>query len=156
MLFTDPIMTIHVNRIVDRPSMNSIDTGGYKSIDAEILRGGYRKPSVVIARIPDHKNGHAMRLNKVALKYLDFLKNVDLGVHVRVFNSTVKANAKASEKYIINVFNYTLKDISSNWCHIYMSNFLDYIFLELTQAFCKCHWKTQNDEQIYMELKNMK
>jgi hypothetical protein len=37
-----------------------------------------------------------------------------------------------------------------------MSEFPGYIFLELTQAFCKHHWKTQNDEQIYMELKNMK
>jgi len=37
-----------------------------------------------------------------------------------------------------------------------MLEFLDYIFLELTQAFCKCHQRTQNDEQIYMELKNMK
>jgi hypothetical protein len=37
-----------------------------------------------------------------------------------------------------------------------MLEFLDYIFLELTQTFCKCHQRTQNDEQIYMELKNMK
>jgi hypothetical protein len=37
-----------------------------------------------------------------------------------------------------------------------MSEFLDCTFLELTQAFCKCHQKNQNDEQIYMELKNMK
>jgi hypothetical protein len=28
-----------------------------------------------------------------------------------------------------------------------MSNFPDYIFLKLTQAFCKCHWKTQNDKK---------
>jgi hypothetical protein len=37
-----------------------------------------------------------------------------------------------------------------------MLEFLDCIFLELTQAFCKRHQKTQNDEQIYMELKNVK
>jgi hypothetical protein len=37
-----------------------------------------------------------------------------------------------------------------------MLEFLNCIFLELTQAFCKRHHKTQNDEQIYMELKNMK
>jgi hypothetical protein len=37
-----------------------------------------------------------------------------------------------------------------------MSKNFDCIFLELTQAFCKCHRKIQNDEQIYMELKNMK
>ncbi len=37
-----------------------------------------------------------------------------------------------------------------------MSKFLDCIFLELTQAFCKRHRKILNEEQIYMELKNMK
>jgi hypothetical protein len=37
-----------------------------------------------------------------------------------------------------------------------MSKKFNYIFPELTHAFCKCHRKTQNDEQIYMELKIMK
>jgi hypothetical protein len=37
-----------------------------------------------------------------------------------------------------------------------MLEFLDYIFLKFTQAFCKHHRKIQNDEQIYLELKNMK
>jgi hypothetical protein len=37
-----------------------------------------------------------------------------------------------------------------------MSKFPNYIFLEPTQTFCKHHWRTQNDKQIYMELKNMK
>ncbi len=78
---------------------------------------------------------------------MKFFLNVNLDVHVKMFNSTVKENAKNSEKYTINVFSYTLKDISSNLCHNYMSNFPDYIFLKLTQAFCKCHWKTQNDKK---------
>jgi hypothetical protein len=37
-----------------------------------------------------------------------------------------------------------------------MSKFPDYIFSKLSHVFCKHHQKTQNDEQIYMELKNMK
>ncbi len=37
-----------------------------------------------------------------------------------------------------------------------MSKFPNCIFLKLTQTFYKRHRKTQNDEQIYMELKNMK
>jgi hypothetical protein len=37
-----------------------------------------------------------------------------------------------------------------------MSKFLDCTFSKLTHAFCKYHQKTQNDKQIYMELKNMK
>jgi hypothetical protein len=37
-----------------------------------------------------------------------------------------------------------------------MSKFPNYIVLKFTQAFCKHHQKIQNDEQIYVELKNMK
>jgi hypothetical protein len=37
-----------------------------------------------------------------------------------------------------------------------MSKFLDFTFLEFTQALCKHHWKIKNEEQIYMELTNMK
>jgi hypothetical protein len=51
--------------------MNSIAMGGYISTDAENLKRGYRKPFVVIAKIPNHRNGHAMGPNRVALKYLD-------------------------------------------------------------------------------------
>jgi len=43
-----------------------------------------------------------------------------------------------------------------DWCHNYMLEYPDYTFSDITQAFCKCHRRTQNDEQIYMELKNMK
>jgi hypothetical protein len=73
-----------------------------------------------------------------------------------MFNFAIKANAETFEKYIINAFSYMLRDMASYWCHNYMLEFLDYTFLELTHAFCKHHRKTQNYEQIYMELKNMK
>ncbi len=73
-----------------------------------------------------------------------------------MFNSIVKANAKTSKEYIINVFSYMLRDSASEWCHNYMLEFLDYIFSKLTHAFCKHHRKTQNDKKIYIKLKNMK
>jgi hypothetical protein len=73
-----------------------------------------------------------------------------------MFNSIIKKIVKTSEEYIINAFNYMLKDTILDWCHNYMSKFPNSIFSELTQAFCKCHRKIQNDEQIYMELKKMK
>jgi hypothetical protein len=37
-----------------------------------------------------------------------------------------------------------------------MLEFCDYIFSKLSCAFSKCRQKTQNDEQIYVELKNLK
>jgi hypothetical protein len=46
MVFTNPIMSTYMNRIVDRPPMNSMATGGYKSIDATNPRGGYQGPSM--------------------------------------------------------------------------------------------------------------
>jgi hypothetical protein len=156
MVFTNPIMTTHVNMTTNQALMNLMVVGGYISTNVANLRKGYREPSVVTAKIPDHKDGHSNRPNMIAFKYLDFKKNVDLNVHVRVFNFAIKANTKTFEEHIINAFNYTLKNTTSDYCHNYMLRFLDYIILKLTKTFYKCHRKTHNDEQIYMELKNMK
>jgi hypothetical protein len=43
-----------------------------------------------------------VRPNRVAFKYHDFKKDVDLDAHVRVFNYVMNGNAETSEKYIIN------------------------------------------------------
>jgi hypothetical protein len=58
-----------------------------------------------------------------------------------MFNFVIKPNVNTSEKYIINVFYYMLKDTTSDWCHNYMSKYLDCIFSELTKAVCKFHQK---------------
>ncbi len=76
---------------------NSIVAGRYKSIDAKNPRRAYQKPSIITQGIINHRNGHSIRPNRVLLKYLDFKKDVDLNVHVRMFNSIVKANAKTSK-----------------------------------------------------------
>jgi hypothetical protein len=78
-------MTTDVNRIVNQQSMGSMIVGGYKYIDATNPRGGYQKPFVVNAQIPNHKDGHFVRPNMVAIKYPDFLKNADPNAHVKVF-----------------------------------------------------------------------
>jgi hypothetical protein len=44
----------------------------------------------------------------VAVKYIDFKKNVDPDVHLRMFNFVIKENAKTSKEYIINAFSYML------------------------------------------------
>jgi hypothetical protein len=41
---------------------------GTKSANAVHPRGGYRKPIIIIAPILDHKDGHYVRSNRVALK----------------------------------------------------------------------------------------
>jgi hypothetical protein len=90
MVFTNPIMIIFVNMTTNWPSMNLMDVGRYKNVDATNLRGGYWKSSIVIAQILDHKDGHYVRPNRVALKYPDFKKNVDPSVHVRMLNFVLK------------------------------------------------------------------
>jgi hypothetical protein len=111
MVFTNSIMTTHVNRIANGPPMSLITIRGYKSRNVGNPRGGYQDASVITIGIPNHRNGHSMRPNKVAFKYPNFKKDVDPDTHVRMFNSIMKANVGTSEEYIINVLNYTLKDI---------------------------------------------
>ncbi len=90
------------------------------------------------------------------LKYPDYKKGANLNVHVKVFQATIKMNGETFDKCVTNAFNYTMKETTSDWCHNYMLEFPNYVFFELTQTFYKCHQKTQNDEQIYMEFKNIK
>jgi hypothetical protein len=66
MVFTNPIMTTHVNRIVDRPLMSSMATRRYRNANATNLIRGYQKPCAIIVSILDHKYGRFVRPNKVA------------------------------------------------------------------------------------------
>ncbi len=121
MVFFNLIMTIHMNKIAKRPSMNLMATKRYINVNAMNPKGGYQEPFIVIAQIPNHKDCHYGRPNMVALKYLDLKKNANPNVHVKVFNSTIKANVKTSKEYIINAFSYMLKDTALDWCHSYKS-----------------------------------
>ncbi len=88
--------------------------GRYKSENAVNPRGGYQEPFVVTTLIIDHKDGHYVKPNKVAFKYLDFKKDVDLDVDVKVSNSVVKLNVETSKIYINNAFSYTLRNMALN------------------------------------------
>ncbi len=113
-VFTNPIMTTHGNKTTDRPLMNLMAVGRCRSTIVMHLRRGYWELIAIIAPILDHKDGHYVKLNKVTLKYPDFKKDVDPYVHVKVFNFAIKTNAETSKEYIINAFNYTLKNITLN------------------------------------------
>jgi hypothetical protein len=69
--------------------MSSMVIGGYINADTMYPIGGYWEPSVVITPIPDHRDGHYVRPNRVAFKYLNFKKDVDPNVHVNMFNFVV-------------------------------------------------------------------
>jgi hypothetical protein len=51
MVFTNMIITIHVNMIADRPLMSSMVAKGYKNADVLHPRGRYQKPFVITALI---------------------------------------------------------------------------------------------------------
>ncbi len=80
--------------------MNSIAVGRYKSINVKNPKGGYREPFVITQGILDHIIGHFVRPNRVVFKYPDFKKDIDLDVHVRMFNFVMKVNAKTYKEYI--------------------------------------------------------
>jgi hypothetical protein len=41
MVFTNPIMNIHVHKTTNQPSMSPIATKGYKNINVEDPKGGH-------------------------------------------------------------------------------------------------------------------
>jgi hypothetical protein len=94
--------------------MSSMAIGRCKSVDVVHSKGGYREPIVVTTPILDHRYGHYVKPNRVTLKYHDFKKDVDLNVHLRMFNSAIKTHEETSKEYIIIAFNYTLKDMASD------------------------------------------
>jgi len=112
MVFTNLIMSTHVNRIIDQPWMNSMAIKRYKSVDVANLRGGYRESYVATTQTPNHRDGHFVKPNRVALKYPNFFLNDDLDAHFRMFNFVIKTNVETFKQYIINAFNYMLKDIT--------------------------------------------
>jgi len=74
MVFTNLIITTHVNNITDQPSMNLVVIGGHKNTNVANPRGGYREPFVITTQIPNHKDTHFVRPNNLALKYHDSKK----------------------------------------------------------------------------------
>jgi hypothetical protein len=64
--------------------------GGYRIVNVVNPIGGYWESSTVITTIPDHRDGHYVRLNRVIIKYPNFKRDVDLDAHVKVFNSAIK------------------------------------------------------------------
>ncbi len=120
LVFTNPIMTTHLNGIANQPPISSMVVGGYKSVDVMNPRGGYWKPFAIITQIFDHRNGHYVKPNMVALKHFDLKKDANPNAHVRMFNFAVKVNVETSKEYIINAFSYMLRNTTLDWCHNYV------------------------------------
>jgi hypothetical protein len=86
----------------------------------------------------------------------EYVKYFDPNVHVKVFKAAIITNNETNDAKNVNLFNFTLKDIMFDRCNNYLRDYLNCTFAELHLAFCKKYKKVQNDEQVYLQLKNMK
>jgi hypothetical protein len=82
--------------------------------------------------------------------YLEYVRNFNPNANVKVFKVAIKANNETNDAKIVNLFNFTLKDIVSNWCNNYMGYYPNCTFAKLQVAFYKRYKKVRNDEQIYL------
>jgi hypothetical protein len=71
-------------------------------------------------------------------------------------SNPLKVNCETIDEEIAIFFNFTLRDNTSNLCNNYMRDNPNCRFAYLEQAFCKCYWIVQNDEHVYLQLKNLK
>jgi hypothetical protein len=82
---------------------------------------GHRIGSMVNPTI----GGSVAKPHRSALKYPYHKKDAYLDFHVRMFHTFIRGNGETYEKYIINAFNYTLRNMTLYWCHNYMLDRLD-------------------------------
>jgi hypothetical protein len=59
------------------------------------------------------------------------------------------------EVNIANLFGFILRDNILKWGENFVQDHPNYIFEELEQAFCKRFWIVKNDEEVYMQQRNL-
>jgi hypothetical protein len=63
--------------------------------------------------------------------YLEYVKDSDPKVHVRIFKASIRINGEIEDVEIVNLFSFTLKDIVFNWCNNYMGDYPNCTFAKL-------------------------
>ncbi len=82
------------------------------------------------------------------LNYHEYKKDFDPNAHVWIFKITIKANGEIEDDKIMNMFNFTFKDIAFDWywCSNYMNNYPSYRFVALST----CYQIMQNYESTLL------
>ncbi len=57
------------------------------------------------------------------LNYPKYVKDSDPNAHVKVFKATIRTNSETDDGEIVNLFNFTFKDIVFNWCNNYLGDY---------------------------------
>ncbi len=69
------------------------------------------------------------------LNYPKYVKDSDPNALVRMFKVAIKTNSETNDAKIIILFNFTLKDIMSEWCNNIMGDYPNCIFVKLQLVF---------------------
>jgi hypothetical protein len=64
------------------------------------------------------------------LNYLEYVKDFDPNVHVKVCKAANIINNEIDDAKIVNLFSFTLRNIMSNRCSNYMGDYPNCIFIE--------------------------
>ncbi len=83
------------------------------------------------------------------------MKGIDHDTHIKVFKQAIKANGEIMEMNIINLFGFTLQENISEWGENFIQDHLNCTFDELEQTFFKHFQIVRNDEEKYMQLRNL-
>ncbi len=109
----------------------------------------YRQPIVQLVLEP------TIKLSYKKLQYPTYVTDTNLNVHNKVFKKAIKANGETMETDIINLFGFTLLNNILEWGENFVQDHSNCTFEELEQAFYKCFQIVNNDEEIYMQLRNL-
>jgi hypothetical protein len=63
--------------------------------------------------------------------YLEYVKDYNPNVHVRVFKVASRANSEIDDAKVVHLFIFTLENIVCNWCNNYMGDYPNCIFVKL-------------------------
>jgi hypothetical protein len=88
------------------------------------ILGPFRLPMVNLRRPPLPPN----RPYCWPLNYPKYVKDSNPDVHVKVLKVAIRANSEIDDVKIVNMFNFTLKDIVFDWCNNYMGDYPDHTF----------------------------
>jgi hypothetical protein len=83
------------------------------------------------------------------------MKDIDPDAHIIIFKKAFKANGETMGADIINLFGFTLQNNILERGGNFVQNHPNCRFDELEQSFCKCFWILKNDENVYMQLRNL-
>ncbi len=109
----------------------------------------YQQPIVQFVLEP------TIKLSYKKLQYPTYVKNTNLNAHIKVFKKAIKANGETMEVDLINLVGFTLQNNILEWGENFVQDHSNCTFEKLEQTFYKHFQIVKNDEEVYMQLRNL-